>query len=297
MLSWTICTWSQPHKRSVAMHDVLREELWRHAKISVHHGKTCIWNRGGVVPDMCDELEAAARAVKHRARVWRSSHEDRFEDQGITILGTPVGRPEFVRTGTCQDSCRPQRASHPNPGSSGLAVRMVVVAFLWSGESELLQSHRSPRVDCCILQGARRADLAVFLQLVIIGPDVVAPSAKAAATLPLAAGVLGLRSALRLREAAHWASWADTINMVRARHPQKAEVIPRAMEASDEVPSVQAISRSVDSLADFGFVPPTWDELARLFTLQPLRTGSPTSLEWGGRHRQVAQWSLLSWQV
>ena len=78
------------------MHDVLREELWRHAKISVHHGKTCIWNRGGVIPDRCDELEAAARAVHPRARVWRGSHDDRFEEQGITILGTPVGRPEFV---------------------------------------------------------------------------------------------------------------------------------------------------------------------------------------------------------
>ena len=82
--------------RAVAVHEVLREELWRHAKISVHHGKTCIWNRGGVVPDRCDELEAAARAVNPRARVWRGNHEDSLEDQGITILGTPVGWPEFV---------------------------------------------------------------------------------------------------------------------------------------------------------------------------------------------------------
>ena len=35
------------------------------------------------------------------------------------------------------------------------------------------------------------------------------------------------------------------------------------MEARDEVPSVQTINRSVDSLADIGFVPPTWEELAR----------------------------------
>ena len=33
---------------------------------------------------------------------------------------------------------------------------------------------------------------------------------------------------------------------------------------------------------------------ARLFTLQPLRTGSPTSPEWGGRQRQLTQGSRLS---
>ena len=43
--------------------------------------------------------------------------------------------------------------------------------------------------------------------------------------LPLASGGLGLRSAWRLREAAHWASWADTIKMVKARHPDIADTI------------------------------------------------------------------------
>ena len=37
-------SWLEP---IVAVHNILREELWQHAKISVH-GKTRIWNRGGV---------------------------------------------------------------------------------------------------------------------------------------------------------------------------------------------------------------------------------------------------------
>ena len=78
-------------ERTVAVHNILREELWQHAKISVHHGKTSIWNRGGVVPDRCDVLEEAARAVDPSARVWRGSHEDRPEDQGNHHLGHPSG--------------------------------------------------------------------------------------------------------------------------------------------------------------------------------------------------------------
>ena len=34
-------------ERSVDVHDLLREELWRHSTISLHQSKTCIWNRGG----------------------------------------------------------------------------------------------------------------------------------------------------------------------------------------------------------------------------------------------------------
>ena len=49
--------------RTVAIHDVLREESWRHVKISTHHGKTRIWNCGVFDPDRCDELEEATRAV------------------------------------------------------------------------------------------------------------------------------------------------------------------------------------------------------------------------------------------
>ena len=43
--------------------------------------------------------------------------------------------------------------------------------------------------------------------------------AKATATLPLALGGMGLRSADRSRVAAHWASWADTLPMIQERHP------------------------------------------------------------------------------
>ena len=45
-------------ERSVEVHNLLREELWRHSKISLHQGKTCIWNRGGIVPTRCEELAA-----------------------------------------------------------------------------------------------------------------------------------------------------------------------------------------------------------------------------------------------
>ena len=136
-----------------------------------------------------------------RARVWRGSHEDN-PDQGITILGTPVGQPEFVERELAKIL-----ANHSD----------------YSPESRKFRSSRN-------------------------------------------FALVGLRSAWRPREAVHWA----------AHHLEIAEVILRAVEARDEVPSVLAINRSQQ--ADVGFVPPSWAELgARPSTLQPSRTGSPRS--------------------
>ena len=53
-----------------------------------------------------------------------------------------------------------------------------------------------------------------------------APSgARTLATLALSAGGLGLGSAVRVRHAAHWASWADSLLMARPRHPAAERMI------------------------------------------------------------------------
>ena len=249
-------------ERTVAVHNILREELWRHAKISVHLGKTHIWNRGGLVPDRCDELEEAARAVDPRARVWRGSHEDRPEDQGITILGTPVGRQEFVEQELAKIIADHSELLTRIPSVQDLQCAWLLLLYCGAARANFYIRTIRPELTANFARSHDDQIWHCFCRLLRIGPDAVAPSAKAATSLPLAAGGLGLRSAFRLREAAHWASWADTMKMVRARHPEVAETILQAIEARDEVPSVQAINQSLESLVDVGFAPPTWEELA-----------------------------------
>ena len=58
---------------------ILEQELRVHACIRVHTGKTKIWNQAGVRPEVCDVLEGIP-----------------FEEQGIKVLGSPVGHPAFV---------------------------------------------------------------------------------------------------------------------------------------------------------------------------------------------------------
>ena len=84
-------------ERAVAIHGVLREELWAHAGTRIHNGKTKLWNRSGVRPPGSEALEEEARHVDPRAVVWRGDAALPQASRGIEVLGAPLGTPELVR--------------------------------------------------------------------------------------------------------------------------------------------------------------------------------------------------------
>ena len=57
--------------RVADVHASLQAELWRHARIQVHQGKTQLWYRDGVTPRGTEALTAAARIEDEDAIVWR----------------------------------------------------------------------------------------------------------------------------------------------------------------------------------------------------------------------------------
>ena len=89
VLGWRVCGVSQPDKAR-DVHNVAEQELWTHAKIRIHAGKTHMWNRSGRMPERSDELQR--RAVLHdpTAHVWRGSDLP-TQDQGIKVLGVSFG--------------------------------------------------------------------------------------------------------------------------------------------------------------------------------------------------------------
>ena len=80
------------------VHTALEEELFRHCHIRVHAGKTRVWNAAGIRPDACDLLERLA-ARHNSGPVWRGS-EVPTHQQGVKILGTPLGHPELELVAT-----------------------------------------------------------------------------------------------------------------------------------------------------------------------------------------------------
>ena len=78
------------------VHTASEEELFQHCHIRVHAGKTRVWNVAGIRPDACDLLERLA-AHHNSGPVWRGS-EVHTHQQGVKILGTPLGHHDFVQT-------------------------------------------------------------------------------------------------------------------------------------------------------------------------------------------------------
>ena len=80
-----------------AIYTALQETLWAHARIRIHGGKTHVWNQAGQKPDVCEAMQRIAEVSNQRAQVWRGS-EVLSTMQGIKVLGTPLGHPDFVAT-------------------------------------------------------------------------------------------------------------------------------------------------------------------------------------------------------
>ena len=208
------------------VHAILAQELERHAHIRLHLGKTQIWNRGGTVPTGVAELTAAARRVKPDAVVWRGDAQLPVQSQGVRVLGTPIGRPEYV-----EDFLVRKSSEHDI-----LFTRIPAVEDLQSGWLLLLMCGatranfwlRTVRPDLT-RSFSEHHDASVWqcmVQLMSVDPLELS---QTLASLPFRLGGMGLAHAVRGREAAHWASWADCIRMVKQRHPHIAATMMRSL--------------------------------------------------------------------
>ena len=70
--------------------------------------------------------------------------------------------------------------------------------------------------------------------------------AKVIASIPLSLGGLVLRSATRTRHSAFWDSWADSLSMIKERHPVVAERIVGSLNGARpaEMPPLCSVSRT-----------------------------------------------------
>ena len=73
--------------------------------------------------------------------------------------------------------------------------------------------------------GADEAVMRCLGRILHVDPSTLHTSVNQAATLHFSLGRLGIWSAFWSREAAQWASWADCLAMVKARHP----IVPARM--------------------------------------------------------------------
>ena len=119
---------------------------------------------------------------------------------------------------------------------------------------------------------------------------------KEVASMPLAMGGLGLRDGARISPAAFWASWADSLGMIKARHPQVADTIMQGLNGEAAAPTLRAAARARHDLTGVqGFEPPSWEALADGVRLpfHDMDDGEPGVERHGWQHEAA---SRLEWE-
>ena len=94
-------------------------------------------------------------------------------------------------------------------------------------------------------------------------------------TLPLHGGGLGLRSATKLGVAAHWASWADSLEMIQKRHPEVANrFVSNLKDEHAQSDCLWRVAECRHQLQGLGMEVPEWSSLA-----EGARPGKPPAEE------------------
>ena len=182
--------------------------------------------------------------------------------QGIKVLGTPLGHEDFVAAHLQRVLRKHQTLLERIPALQD--IQSAWTLLLHSASSRANYQLRVVRPELTELFAAGHDDgiwrcLCAICQ---ISPD-VEPAIRDTVTLPLGLGGLGLRSAHRTRQAAYWASLADTLPMVRGRHRAVADTMVTSLMDGVGPPSLMSAETARRDLSGvMEFAPPTWSELA-----------------------------------
>ena len=79
-------------QRVKPLHDALTRALWAHARVQLNAGKTRVWNAAGEEPPQLSALRGSPEDP-----VWVGDWSLPAEQQGLTVLGAPLGSDAFVR--------------------------------------------------------------------------------------------------------------------------------------------------------------------------------------------------------
>ena len=80
-------------ERVSAVYAVVERCLFEHTGIRLNAGKTKVYNKGGVKPNGVDALQPPEPDAE---RVWVGDHSLPEEQQGVVVLGSPVGTQRFA---------------------------------------------------------------------------------------------------------------------------------------------------------------------------------------------------------
>ena len=203
------------------LYDRVAHHLYENTGIRLNMGKTKVYNHGGFKPRRVEELQPQEPNAE---KVWVGDHSLPAEEQGVLVLGSPIGTQAFAEA-------HGQKKLNEELELLDLLPQLPDLQCAWN----LLQLCAAPRANYHLRSQppkqvalyAATHDTAVWQTLCYLldRTDLCTELNRRpayVAQLPLRLGGCGLRSACRTSPAAYWAFWADTLPMMRARNADLA---------------------------------------------------------------------------
>ena len=182
------------------------------------------------------------------------------------VLDTPIGNPEFVKNILQQLAIKQQKLLEAIPDVPNLQSAWLLLSHCAAARANYYLRVLNPNAANEYAQWHDDAIWGCFKKLLDISLDHADDNrARTIAQLPLRYGGLGLRSAQRVSPAAYWASWADSLPMIRERHPHAARIIQETLSNDNLHPDsmMGQVNMSARHLQACGFARmPTWHALS-----------------------------------
>ena len=180
-------------------------------------------------------------------------------EQGFKVLGVPFGHPEFVKKFLQNKNSEHKVLLDRIPAIQDTQSAWLLLSFCAAARSNFFLRAVSPQFT---QEFAQAHDEGVWQCLCRILSVHVDCGAQEQSSLPWWEGGIGLRSACRTAPAAHWASWADALKMIRDRHPAVVDIVVDALRRPEESMTIRTVVECAAVLERTGFECPSWEDLA-----------------------------------
>ena len=178
--------------------------------------------------------------------------------QGIKLLGTPLGHADFVQRKLAEKIDEHRVLFHRIPQVSDLQCAWLLLLFCAALRANHVLRVVHPALS---FQFAVQHDVGIRQCLQDLLHVEVTQGMWEMAGLPFASGGLCLRNAERLRTTAYWASWADTLPMIRPRHPDVADHMVLSLSHGRGGFHLEGAAECRDRLVAVGIDAPEWGDV------------------------------------
>ena len=240
-----------------AVYEIVRQELQRHTNIDIHCGKTKIWNRSGEKLSGVEKMTVAARVQDPLAIVWRGDQEIPASEQGMKVLGVPLGLDEYAAKFLEKKSDHHDTLFKRIPLVPDVQASWLLLSFCAATRDNFYLRNVSPEVARSLAISHDLKAHQCLCKIIGVDPDDVSRGALQQSTLPFHLGGLGLGEA---PDGAHWASRADSVSTMHKKDPGLAATILAGLNAEAEGCFAVA-NQCADRLVALGVQLPTWDAI------------------------------------